>query len=480
MFNWRYYSARRTVLIGFGSLAFMAGIALAYFGLRSSSWGLAILAIVPLLFVRKVWYISIPAVLLVGFLLGLWRGSVFYQEVCSYRPLVGQKVVLQGKIRDDPTVDDKGRLNITIDSLNLNDQTMPGTASITSVQMIQPRRGDTIEVTGKLHEGFGGTQINIMSGKIKVIEAGNSWSERFRRAFSAAVYTNIPEPQASLGLGFLIGLKAMLPKNLNDQLKILGLTHIVVASGYNLTVLVRAARRVLGWSSKFQASFISFLLIFGFLMITGFSSSMARAALVTSLSLIAGYYGRQIHPALLLVFTGAITAAISPLYIWSDIGWYLSFLSFGGVLLLGPLVEHRIFKGQEPPILAQIAIETTCAQVVTLPLILFIFGQFAVLAILANLLIEPFIPLAMLLTFMVGVIGLALSPVASWVALPATWLLNYMTSLSGWMAQVPWAQLQVSISMIGLIVFYGLILAGSCLLFFKMRFNYLASKSNID
>lgn len=471
---WRSYQVRRTSLISLWSLAVLVGLGVVQLRLTATSPTIALLSVVLLLFcMKKWWLISIPAVIASGLLLGIWKGSVVLQQVNLYRPLVGHKVSLQAVIRDDPTVGSKGQLDMRVEQLILNGQPLPGSARITSLQPLQPRRGDTIEAIGKLRDGFGGYQMEILYAKLHVVSGGSSWSERVRRSFSAAVFTNIPEPQASLGLGFLIGLKSTLPKALDDQLKVLGLTHIVVASGYNLTVLVRAARRLLKKRSKYQTTVLSGLLIVGFLTVTGFSSSMSRAALVSGLSMIAGYYGRQINPLLLLLLTAAITGLISPLYVWSDIGWYLSFLSFGGVLLLGPLVERRLFGKAEPPLLMQIAIETTCAQIMTLPLIMFAFGQFSTLSLIANVLVEPFIPLAMLLTFIVSIVGLILPPLAPWVGLPTTWLLDYMTNLSGWLARIPWAQLPITISAISMIVLYGLTLTTSWLLFRRTRHDYL-------
>lgn len=478
MFIWRFYKVRRTTLISLWSLAILIGLGVVQFGLATTSTTIVLAALVlPLFCIKKWWLVSVPAVIASGLLLGIWRGSIVQQQVSFYKPLVGHKVTLQATVRDDPTVGNKGQLDMRVEQLVVNGQTQPGSARITSLQPLMPRRGDTIEATGKLREGFGGYQMEMIYAKLRIVNEGTAWSEKIRRAFSAAVFTNVPEPQASLGLGFLIGLKSMLPKTLDDQLKVLGLTHIVVASGYNLTVLVRAARRLLKKRSKYQMAILSGILIAGFLTVTGFSSSMSRAALVSGLSLIAGYYGRQIHPLLLLLFSAAITALISPLYIWSDIGWYLSFLSFGGVLLLGPLVERRLFGKAEPPLLVQIAIETTSAQIVTLPLILFVFGQFSTLSLLANVLVEPFIPLAMLLTFIVGVVGLVLPSLAPWVGLPTTWLLDYMTNLSGWLARVPWAQLPVTISALGMIVSYVLILITGGILFRKTNHDFLEARS---
>src|SRR5690606_35008252 len=147
--------------------------------------------------------------------------------------------------------------------------------------------------------------------------------------------------------------------------------------------------------SKYQAFISSVVLIAGFIAITGASPAIVRAAVVTLLSLVAWYYGRRIHPVLVILLGAALTAGISPLYIWHDLGWWLSFLAFGGVLLIGALRTKRLFGDKKVPLLAQVAVETTSAQLMAVPLIMYVFGDFSVVALLANMAVVPLIPFAM-------------------------------------------------------------------------------------
>ncbi len=46
----------------------------------------------------------------------------------------------------------------------------------------------------------------------------------------------------------------------------------------------------------------------------------------------------------LILVAAALTAGWNPVYIWSDIGWYLSFLAFFGILMLAPQIFKRFWK----------------------------------------------------------------------------------------------------------------------------------------
>jgi competence protein ComEC len=464
----------RVVLMTVFCLAVLCGIGLAASGVKISGW-MAVFAVLLLgLCRRRVAWVSILAVIIVGGIVGIWRGGEMAYDVARYQQFYGTKVTVQGNVAEDPVYDDEQKV-IMLQNITVDGTPLPGKMRIKSIGLADPRRGDKIEVTGKLFDGFGNYQASIYYAGVRIIETANSPVDVLRREFAARIYSLFPDMQAGLGLGFLVGLKSSVSPTLDDEMKLLGLTHIVVASGYNLTILVRLSRKIFAKSSHYQMTIASLSLIFGFVLITGFSPSMTRAAFVAGLSVVVWYYGRRVHPALLISFAAAVTGMINPLYVWSDLGWWLSFLAFGGVMLVAPLLQRRIFGDKEPKLIGQVVLETICAQITTLPLILLIFGNLSVLSVVANVLVVPLIPLAMLLTFIAGAIG----PIVPYVAWPAIWLLGYICELVHLLAKISWASVPFSISLpvfIGAYVAIGMIML---LLIRKTKHDYL-SRSVIE
>ena len=269
----------------------------------------------------------------------------------------------------------------------------------------------------------------------------------------------MPESEAALGLGFLMGLRRALPLELMTALQVAGLTHVIVASGYNLTILVRLARRLFVRVSKYLAALSAGAMIIGFMAMTGLSPSMSRAGLVAGLSLAAWYYGRTIHPLVLLPVAAAMTLLINPQFGWNDLGWQLSFAAFSGVIILAPLLQRYFFGAKPPGVIRQIIGETVSAQIMTWPLLVASFGVISNVALIANVLILPLVPLAMLLTFVVGVCA-DVPVVAGLIATPTTWLLQYMVGIATWLAGLDWAQLEVNLSWLWVIITY-LIIVGA-------------------
>src|SRR5690606_32380413 len=67
-------------------------------------------------------------------------------------------------------------------------------------------------------------------------------------------------------------------------------------------------------------------------------------------------------------------------------------------------------------------------------------------AIIANLLVVPLVPLAMLLTFICGIWSIAALPFGPLVALPVTWLLGYMVQVATFVSELSWAQSKIEVS----------------------------------
>ena len=87
-----------------------------------------------------------------------------------------------------------------------------------------------------------------------------------------------------------------------------------------------------------------------------------------------------------------------------------------------------------------------------------IFGQISVIALMSNLLIAPFIPLAMALTTVAGLGGFlpAAALIFGW---PAQQLLNAMIAVVYWCADQPWAQAQQQLTWWGALIWYGTLFA---------------------
>lgn len=455
-------SVRRTTLLAAGLAAFVVGIGATKIVDGLSVWWLVPAIIFTIAFYHKQSRAAFVGIVLCGLLTGMWRGGIYQRLLHHYPSLYGQKIVVRGVAENDAVYGGKSQLSFDISKLivvepeNVN---LVGKLAIKGFGTSMVYRGDTVEVEGKLYETRGSKQGSISFADLKVVQRGNSKIDDLRRQFQAGMQTALPEPHASFALGLLIGQRSTLPQKTTDELRTVGLTHIIAVSGYNLTIIIYAVRRILKGRSKFQTLIITSALIGLFLLFTGFSASIVRAAIVSGLGLSAWYHGRQFRPIVLLLLAAAITAAWNPIYVWSDVGWYLSFLAFSGVLLVAPVITKKVYRHKQPGLVGQVLIESSSAQMMTLPLIMYVFGEVSLVALPANLLVVPVVPLAMLLSLAAGICGMALPAISGWVAWPAKLVLVYILDITRLFASIPHVLASRSLTLAQMAILYGLIVA---------------------
>lgn len=455
---WAQIRFRRTTLLLWFFVALLCGLFYSKFTTPLSLMWLLASATLLVLLPRKDLY-TLAAVVIVGCTFGWWRGGVLQQQAAIYNDLYKEKITLVGRATQDGAYDDKSQLAFTIEKAQTNGQRLPGKIKISGFGTPDVSRHDIIRATGKLYPARGGNQASMSFADIDVLARAQSPVESFRKSFTAGMENALPEPAASFGLGLLVGERSLLPEDVALILTAAGLTHIVAVSGYNLTIIVNAIGRLKRWLSRFQTLAITLLLIYGFILVTGFSPSIVRAGLVSAIGLLCWYFGRTIRASLLLMFVAALTAFVNPFYVWGDIGWYLSFLAFYGVLIVGPLLIKILFKkkSDDVSLWGQVATESFAAQIMTVPIILLIFGRLSVVGLLANIVIVPMVPLAMLLSFLAGLTGMLAPVISGWMALPARYLLNFMLWLADIFANFPHANVLVKVSAGGLVLLYAII-----------------------
>jgi len=456
---------------------FVCGVAMSLMLRAPPLLGLIVVPILlGMIFIPKVWALVLVCLAACG--VGMSYGSVHLSGRDSYTPLIGMTLAVSGRVKEDISKSTSGSYSIQLDTVRIDGVEFPGSILATSRTIGGALRGDTMRFEAKVGEGFASfpAMVSIISLTAVERQQYGDIGRIVRDGFAEKVRKVIPEPQASLGIGFLTGQKSALPSDLADALKIAGLTHIVVASGYNLTILVRMARKLLLKISKYLSAVSAGVMILAFMMVTGLSPSMTRAGLVSGMSLLSWYYGHAFHPLVLLPVAAAVTVIFQPSYVWGDLGWQLSFVAFAGVMIVAPLLHAYFFGVTEPSLVRQLLGETIAAHLVTIPIIALGFGTISNVAIIANLLVVPFVPLAMLLTFLCGIGVLAGLPFIEWLAAPTAWLLGYMTNVATFVAEIPWAQSEIPTEgpvWLG----YSVLLAGSCVFMWrKSKYNFRASQ----
>ncbi|NOZ05542.1 MAG: DUF4131 domain-containing protein [Chloroflexi bacterium] len=282
----------------------------------------------------------------------------------------------------------------------------------------------------------------------------------------------LPEPQSALLVGILLGLEAGIPRALMDDFSATGTTHIIVISGFNITIiaglLLALSKRVVG--SK-RAAYLTTAGIVGYTILVGADPAVVRAAIMGIVYVWGLQLGRQSEALTSLIFSAVVMTLLNPWTLW-DLGFQLSFLATLSLIHFTPVLQRRfeallerIWPGRVPSqvmaLLNDALIVTLAAQIMTTPLIVSVFGRLSLVSLLTNFLILPIQPAVMLsggAATIAGLVALPLGRLLAWFP----WItLTYTIRVVEWTARFPHASLEVGrFPRAWLLPYYGLLLAG--------------------
>lgn len=293
---------------------------------------------------------------------------------------------------------------------------------------------------GKKYWRVRGVQSQVHITQYETVSDGNhgKWFYgklyTLREFISRRVSESIKNPESSLLIGLLFGDQGQLPKEITNQFKVLGISHITAVSGYNLTIIALWPALLAGLIPKRWALFLSALLALLFVIFTGAPASIIRAAVMAWVVIIGKYIGREPHSLLLILLTATAMAVANPFVVKDDAGFILSFLAFFGLIEIAPLVRPAV-KWLHFPTLISISSETLGAQIAAMPYLLGGFGQFSLVAPIANLIILPAMPAVMFLGLSaVGLVSLPLGKLrelGGLIYFPLHWFLQLINWGSG-------------------------------------------------
>lgn len=206
---------------------------------------------------------------------------------------------------------------------------------------------------------------------------------------------------AALVNGILLGEKNQLSLDWQNIFREIGLSHIIVVSGYNLGIFATIFLKFLrGKVAKIYCLFITLGSISIFTMLTGAEASIVRALIMSIFLILAPFIGRKNQPTISILLAASIMIYLNPLILKSDASFHLSFLATIGLIYFPIYLEPVIERIKFPKSISTTLTETLSAQITTMPYIATSFGNISLISPLANILVLPLIPSLMFLSFL--------------------------------------------------------------------------------
>ncbi|MCA9388265.1 ComEC/Rec2 family competence protein [Candidatus Berkelbacteria bacterium] len=248
------------------------------------------------------------------------------------------------------------------------------------------------------------------------------------------------DPEQQLIAGVLLGDNSNISDKLEEIFRLTGTSHVLVASGSNVLIIAWVALAGLAFLGKKRASVLALTLVAAFTVISGADASIIRAAVFYVFIAGAVVFGRRVHGPTIIALVALMMSVINPWLILYDVAFQLSFAAVIGLMVFS---EWFLLVFKKLPF-SQIIALTLAAQLTTLPVLIFHFGQVSLISPLANLVVTPLIPILMA--------GAAASLILPWVLI-LPWLTEGLAvvviRLVDKLSQVGWASQSLPVHHLG-------------------------------
>ncbi len=412
-----------------------------------------------------------------------------------------ERVIVEGVLVTPPEMDD-ARISIRMkaESLRLA-QTVDGdspapllvegqlVARVQDALALDWRYGDRLRLEGWLetppeYEDFSYKNYLAHQGIYSQFSVNNSWKISddqgnwlkgriwdLRGRALQMIYRLFPDPEAALLAGILLGVEGGIPDELVEAFRATGTAHIIAISGFNMAIVAGLFILMLkGLLGPRWGALAAVLGVGIYTILVGASAGVVRAAIMACLGLFAAQLGRRQDGVNSLAIVAALMALVTPYILW-DVSFQLSFLAtLGLVLFATPMTEsYTSFSSRYLPEawvrwsvgpVGEYILCTLAAQVMVLPLMIYLFHDFSLISVVANPLVLPAQAPLMILGGLAVLLGMLIQPVGQAAAVVAWPFLAYTIRVVEWLAQAPMAAITFGeVGWVWVVVFLAIILA---------------------
>ena len=405
-------------------------------------------------------------------------------------------VEIEGTVAGDPDVRDTNtRLNLSAVAIKADPEwrDVGGTVLVFVPRYPAYKYGDVIKLTGELetppqlddfdYRGYlahQGIHATMFYPEIEVLDTGRgfpplAWVYSLRGRLAQTLAQVLPEPQASLAQGMVLGIRGNIPRDLQDDFSRSGTAHLLAISGLHLGIMAGILLGVGLWlfgRRHYLYVWLALGAVWLYTVITGMNPPVVRGAIMASLFLLAEALGRQRSAMVALTFAAAVMVGVHP-YILGDASFQLSFLAMAGLVFIFPILRdlgrRAVVKmlGEEGSFisLSNVVVDTLSATlgaiIAVWPVVAYYFGIISLVGPLATFLALPALPgviVAGALAAAVGLASLAVAQAIGWLA----WLfLSYTLLVVGGLGSASVSSVEVDWINPAFISGYYLVLAAA-------------------
>ena len=287
--------------------------------------------------------------------------------------------------------------------------------------------------------------VRHVAGRLDDVKLGGDWTQgsaltratnRLRRLIARGA-TSLPAAEGSLLVGLVIGDDRAQPREMRNQFRAAGLSHLTAVSGQNIAFVLAVFAPVVTRLRPRGRLFATLGVVAAFTLMTRAEPSVLRASAMAALAAVVFACGRRIGAGVTLVGSSSVLLIADPFLAWS-VGFWLSFFATAGLVVLSPRIGSFLERHGCPRFVATPLAASAAAQIATAPVLALVFGWPSPWGLVANLLAVPVAGAVMLcgLPLCIGA-GLVGEPLASVLTAPLLLGVRWVWWVAAVVAQLP-------------------------------------------
>jgi competence protein ComEC len=270
----------------------------------------------------------------------------------------------------------------------------------------------------------------------RISGSNNAWNifVNIKKKFIRTLNELFIAPASGLLAGIIIGDTSSLDNNLLDVFRAVGLIHIVVLSGYNITLVANFFVRMFAPLGYYRRLITAMIALIFFIAVVGISQTALRAGIMALCAFAARYYIRPYVVSRGIFLALLIMVWISPYALLFDLSLQLSFLATFGIVFIFPLISKK-FPHLAENNFGEILLQTVAVNIVTLPIIIYQMGYFSLISFPINIAVLGFVPWITVLGFLAVFIGMIIGSLGKLIAFPVQIIVDVIIRITTWAAE---------------------------------------------
>jgi competence protein ComEC len=497
-------------------LAWVAGVLIGSY--LDLSWIWMISGFIPMLMLLFFKQYRKPLLILALAIIAFFGGTAYYPTSLPQDNIVAEDnsqplVEISGSISAPPEIrGNNSHIELTVSKIN--NRPVTGRVLLFTPRYPGYKYGDVIQVKGRLvpppqldefdyqaHLAREGIYATLFYPDIRLLESPTGfsalgWIYETRQRLSDSLAAALPEPQAGLAQGILLGIRTTISPDLQNELSVTGTAHLIAISGINLSIIagiiVALGIRLFG-RRHYYYIWLSLVIVWFYSLLTGLQAPVIRSAIMASVFLLAEVLGRQKWALPCLALSAAVMVGLNPQVMWS-VSFQLSFLAMVGLIFITPFFQDLAAnfvtnRWEEDSWVAKLVLPVTDSFSVSLgaviaiwPVVAYNFGVVSLVGPLTTFLIAPALTPIIILCALTALTGLFSPPAAQVIGWSGWLLLSYMLVLIKAFAVMPLIAIQTgNIHLNWVRLYYALLTMGLVIQsnFQRIRPFFINLKNNI-